>query len=82
MIFEQASGFFRQGLGVGAAETLITQTLIGNATRWSTPPRWRRSRRTRGAELLAQGDKKAIKELGKIYDVRSSWWAGPPWRRP
>ena len=70
VIFEQASGFFRQGLGVGAAETLITQTLIGNGYPVVNAAQVEKIKKDTRAELLAQGNKKAIRELGKIYDVK------------
>lgn len=70
VIFEQASGFFRQGLGVGAAETLITQTLIGNGYPVVNAAQVEKIKKDKRAELLAQGNKKAIRELGKIYDVK------------
>jgi len=70
VVFEQASGFFRAGLGVGAAETMITQALIGNGYPVVNAAQVERIKRDRRAELLAQGDARAIRELGKTYDVR------------
>ncbi|EHM10538.1 hypothetical protein TheveDRAFT_1420 [Thermanaerovibrio velox DSM 12556] len=70
VIFEEASGFFRENLAVDTSSTVITKTLIENGYPVVNAAQVERIKQDKRSELLMNGNPKAIRELGKIYDVR------------
>lgn len=70
LIPEEASGWFRQNLAVGTAETLIKQELLMNGYPIVNESMVEKVKKDQRVLLLEQGNPKAIKELGKIYDIR------------
>ncbi|WP_242601135.1 hypothetical protein [Thermanaerovibrio acidaminovorans] len=70
MIFESASGLFRDNLAVDTASTVITQALIENGYPVVNDAQVKKIKADKRSELLRSGDAKAIKALGKTYDVR------------
>ena len=70
LVSEEASGWFRQNLAVGTAETLIKQELLANGYPVVNEAMVEKVKKDQRARLLEQGNPKAIRELGKIYDIR------------
>ncbi|MCX7828237.1 MAG: hypothetical protein N2315_03405 [Thermanaerothrix sp.] len=70
VIFEEASGLFRENLAVDTSSTVITKALIENGYPVVNAAQVERIKRDKRSELLMTGNAKAIRELGKVYDVR------------
>ena len=70
LVREEAAGWYREGLAVGTAETLIKQELLANGYPVVNEAMVEKVKRDKRAKLLEEGNAAAIRDLGRIYDVR------------